>query len=255
MRNNAIELACQQPDITDTPCTLNELRQTCKKGKDSAPGADKVTYTMITCIGQAGELMVLELINRTHLQRVRPEAWNKQDTQPIPKPKDPENPRPIALVSCIEKTAEKMVLKRLQYKTGPLHKHLYAYQEGVGTTECITDVLSYIDGKKAAIAYIDFEKAFDLASPTVMPFLLVQKGIKGHLLAWTKNYLHNRKARVKFQGHVSSYKELENGTPQGGIISPFLFSILMENIAKLILPSNVDIIIFADNVCVLARTK
>ena len=253
MRNNAIEQACEQPDITDTPYTLNELRQTYKKGKDTAPGADRVTYTMITCLGQAGEIMVLELINRTHLQRIRPKAWNKQDTQPIPKPKDPENPRPIALVSCIEKTAEKMVLKRLQYKAGPLHKHLYAYQEGVSTTECITDVLSYIDGKKAAIAFIDFEKAFELASPTVMLFSLVQKGIKGHLLAWTKNYLHNRKARVKFQGYLSSYKELENGTPQGGIISPFLFNILMENIAKLNLPTNVDIFIYADDVCVVAR--
>ena len=253
MRNNAIEQACQQADTTDTPYTIHELKQTYKKGKDTAPGADKITYTMIACLGAAGETIVLELINRTHLQRVRPENWNKQDTQPIPKPKDPENPRPIALVSCVEKTGEKMVLKRLQYKTGPLDKHLYAYQEGISTTECITDVLSYIDGKKAAIAFIDYEKAFELASPTVMLYSLVQKGIKGNLLAWTKNYLHNRKARVKYQGHVSTYKELENGTPQGGIISPFLFNILMENIAKLILPNNVDIFIYADDVCVVAR--
>ena len=253
MRLNAIEQACNRPDVTDTPYTIEELRNTYKKGKDTAPGADKITYTMISCLGQAGEHMVLELVNRTHLQRVRPESWNKQDTQPIPKPKDPENPRPIALVSCVEKTAEKMALKRLQFKLGPLHKNLYAYQEGVSTTECITDVLSYIDGKKAAVAFIDFEKAFELASPTVMLFSLVQRGIQGHLLAWAKGYLKNRKARVKFQGHISSYKDLENGTPQGGIISPLLFNILMENIARLTLPNNVDIFIYADDVCVVAR--
>ena len=253
MRNNAIEQACQQVDETDTPYTMHELRQTYKKGKDTSPGADRITYTMIACLGEAGELMVLQLINKTHLQRVRPENWNKQDTQPIPKPKDPENPRPIALVSCVEKTAEKMVLKRLQYKTGPLDKRLYAYQEGISTMECITDVLSYIDGKKAVIAFIDYEKAFELASPTVMLYSLVQKGVKGNLLAWTKNYLKNRKARVKFQGHLSEYKELENGTPQGGIISPFLFNILMENIAKLTLPINVEIFIFADDVCLVAK--
>ena len=105
---------------------------------------------MITQLGQAGENILLQLINNTHTQRVRPEAWSKQDTQPIPKPKDPENPRPIALVSCIEKTAEKMALKRLQHKVGPLHPHLYAYQEGMSTTECITDVLNFIDGKKGS---------------------------------------------------------------------------------------------------------
>ena len=255
MRNNAIEQACQQRDSTDVKYTVHELRQTYKKGKDTAPGADKITYTMIACLGEAGEIKVLELINKTHVERSRPENWNKQDTQPIPKPKDPENPRPIALVSCIEKTAEKMVLKRLQYKTGPLDKHLYAYQEGLSTTECITDVLSYIDGTKAVVAFIDYEKAFELASPTVILHSLVQKGVKGHLLAWTKNYLLNRKARVKFQGHFSEYKNLENGTPQGGILSPFLFNVLMENIAKLALPNGVEIFIFADDVCLVARGR
>ena len=253
MRLQAIDGACNRPDDTDTPYTLQELRNSYKKGKDTAPGADRITYTMISSLGQAGENMLLELVNRTHTQRNRPETWNQQDTQPIPKPKDPENPRPIALVSCIEKTAEKMALKRLQYKVGPLHPHLYAYQEGVSTTECITDVLTYIDGRKAALAFIDFEKAFELASPTVMLYSLAQKGAQGHLLAWTKGYLSNRKARVKFQGHTSTYKNLENGTPQGGIISPFLFNILMENIANLTLPNNVDIFIFADDVCVVAK--
>ena len=208
---------------------------------------------MISFLGEAGESKLLERMNKTHTERVRPDNWNKQDTQPIPKPKDPDNPRPIALVSCIEKTAEKMVLKRLQYKTGPLDKRLYAYQEGLSTTECITDVLSYIDGKKALVAFIDYEKAFELASPTVMLFTLVQKGVKGHLLAWTKHYLTNRLARVKFQGHLSEYKELENGTPQGGIISPFLFNILMENIARLTLPPGAEMFIYADDVCVVTR--
>ena len=81
-----------------------------------------------------------------------------------------------------------MVLKRLQYKTGPLHNKLYAYREGVGTTECIMDVLSYINNKPAILTFIDFEKAFELASPTVILHSLAGKGIRGHLLAWNKNY-------------------------------------------------------------------
>ena len=55
---------------------------------------------------------------------------------------------------------------------------------------------------------------------------------------------------MKFQGVVSDYKELHNGTLQGGILSPFLFSVLMENIAKLALPRNVKIFIFADDITV-----
>ena len=254
-RNMAINQACQEEDTTDVEYTLQELRITYKTGKDTAPGEDRITYTMISCLGEAGESMVLKLINTTHVGEHRPTSWNRQDTQPIPKPKDPENPRPIALVSCIEKTAEKMVLKRLQYKTGPLDKHLYAYTEGISTAECITDVLSYIDGRQALVAFIDYEKAFELASPTVILYSLVKKGIKGRILNWTKKYLQNREARVKFQGHYSEYKNLENGTPQGGILSPFLFNILMENIATIALPQGVEIFIFADDVCLVAKGR
>ena len=134
--------------------------------------------------------------------------------------------RPIALSSCIEKTAERMALTRLQFKVGPLHPRLYAYRDSVGVTECIV-------GKAAAVAFLDYEKAFELASPAAILFSLVNRGVKGNLLAFNKYYLQNRQARVKFQGIVSSYKNLENGTQQGGIISPFLYNILMENIARL----------------------
>ena len=252
-RWDTINTALNTPDDTDTPYTLQELRATYKTSKDTAPGADKITYTMIRQMGTRGEEITLRLINKTHIERVRPESWNKQDTQPIPKINDPGNYRPIALLSCLEKTAEKMALKRLTYKVGPLHNQLYAYREGIGTTECITDVMNCINNNKAIVCFIDFEKAFELASATVILHSLARKGVKGHLLAWTKNYSTNREARVKFQGHLSDYKHLENGTPQGGILSPFLFNILMENIANLHYPQLTDIFIFADDLAIVSR--
>ena len=87
--------------------------------------------------------------------------------------------RPIALSSCIEKTAERMALTRLQFKVGPLHPRLYAYRDGVGVTECIVDFLTFVDGKAPAVAFLDYEKAFELASPAAILFSLVNKGVKG----------------------------------------------------------------------------
>ena len=194
-----INQACATPDDTDQPFTTNELLQTKHKGKDTAPGADQITYTMISHMGPAGEQAFLHLVNCTMSQQTRPKAWNNQDTQPIPKPKDPNNPRPISLLSCLEKVAEKMVLKRLQFKTGPLHPNLYAYREGVGTTECIMDVLSCINNKAAIIVFLDLKKAFELASLAAFLDSLLQKRLKGDL-AWAKKYSLNRRARVKFQG-------------------------------------------------------
>ena len=252
-RWRVINNACSQQDDTDQPYTLDELKSAYKKGRDTAPGADKITYTMVRMLGPAGDLSLLRLINKSHTEQTRPRIWNKQDIQPVPKPRDPDSLRPIALSSCIEKTAERMTLTRLQFKIGPLHQRLYAYQDGIGVTECIMDFLTFVDGRGAAVAFLDYEKAFELASPAAILFSLVGKGIKGNLLAFNKNYLLNRQARVRFQGTVSSYKNLENGTPQGGILSPFLYNILMENIATLELPQGVDLFIFADDVCIAAR--
>ena len=128
-----INQACIGEDEADVPYTITELCNSYKKGKDTAPGWDSITYTMIRNLGPTGEVALLRLINRTHSERQRPRAWNLQDTQPIPKTKDPQNPRPIALTSCLGKTTEKMVLEQLKHRVGPLHPHRYAYQEGVGT--------------------------------------------------------------------------------------------------------------------------
>ena len=210
---------------------------------------------MVRMLGPAGDTALFRLINKSYTEQTRPTIWNKQDIQPVPKPRDPDNMRPIALSSCIEKTAEQMALTRLQFKVGPLHPRLYAYVDGVGVTERIVDFFTFVDGKAAAVAFLDYEKAFELASPAAILFSLVNRGVKGNLLAFNKYYLQNRQARVKVQGTVSSYTNLENGTPQGRIISPFLYNILMENIARLELPQGVDLLLFGDDVCVAARGR
>ena len=89
---------------------------------------------MIANMGPGAELLFLGLINKTWDERKRPMAWNDQDFQPIPKPKDPMNPRPIALLSVLGKITEKMVLARAKWKVGELHTNLYAYIEGKSTT-------------------------------------------------------------------------------------------------------------------------
>ena len=108
-----IEAACYLPADTDCPFTIEEIR--CKhKGKDTAPGADRISYSMVAYMGPGVEILFLGLINKTWDQRKRRIAWNDQDFQPILKPKDPMNPRPIVLLSVLGKTAEKMVLARVK---------------------------------------------------------------------------------------------------------------------------------------------
>ena len=250
-----IEAACYLLDDTDCPFTIEELRRCKHKRKDTAPGADGISYSMIANMGPGAEILFLGLISKTWDEKKRSMAWNDQDFQPIPKPKDPMNPRPITLLSVLGKTAEKMVLARAKWKVGGLHTNLYAYIEGKSKTQCITDILATVKNKKATVLFLDLEKAFELANPAAILEMLVEKRAKGKLLLWIKNNVLRRRGRVKFHGVASDYKELHNGTSQGGIRSPFLFNVLMENIAKLALPRNVKIFIFTDDITVVITSN
>ena len=145
-RWETITQGCSQADSTDSPFTIQELKQTKHHGK-AWPGANKITYTMINNMGGGGERAFLHLVNTQYTQQSRIDEWNDQDTKPIPKPKDSTNPRPISLLCSLEKMMENMVLRCLKWKIGPLNPHLYAYTEGVGTIECITIILSTVNSK------------------------------------------------------------------------------------------------------------
>lgn len=64
---------------------------------------------------------IINPINASWREGKLPEAWKRAKIKPIPKPKDRANPRLIRILSCINKTAEKMVRGRLEHVIGLLH--------------------------------------------------------------------------------------------------------------------------------------
>ncbi|XP_050714974.1 uncharacterized protein LOC126997803 [Eriocheir sinensis] len=208
----AVTAARGRQDVSDQPFTRHELVQA-RKGRDTAAGADGITYSLLAQVGPAGDEAVLALINHSWREGRLPVAWKKADIQPIPKPREPTKPRPISLMSCTDKTAERMILTRLQWRLGPLHPHVFGFTRGVGTSDSIMALLSLVDNRPAVAVFLDLEKAFELASAHAILVALVRKGIQGRLISWIEDYLQHRRARVRFQGLRSAYRELENDTP------------------------------------------
>ena len=69
------------------------------------------------------------------------------------------------------------------------------------------------------------------------------------------DYLSNREASVWFQGHESEQKEFELGTPQGGVLSPILFNVLMANIASYKFYGNSQEILYADDILIQCKSE
>lgn len=53
------------------------------------------------------------------------------------------------------------------------------------------------------------------------------------LLSWIGDYFTKRTDKVRFQGQLSQHIPLENGTPQGRVLSPSLFNILISCILNI----------------------
>ena len=70
-----IEAAGYLLDNTDCPFRIEELRKCKHKGKDTAPGVDRISYFGIANMGLGAKIVFLGHIDITWVQRQRPMAW------------------------------------------------------------------------------------------------------------------------------------------------------------------------------------
>ena len=226
-----VETACRSPSVTDEPFTSAELEAVLQPKPDTAPGRDRITYSMLRHLGPVGRRALLTLFNESLASGSPPACWKDATIVPIPKAGQPKALRPISLLSVPGKLLERMVLNRLRWKVGELPPHLHAFQRRRSTTSSFMTLMGALRSRSGLVAFVDLEKAFELAQPLVILEALVERGVGGRLLCWLRGFLMGRIARVRFQGTLSEPHEHELGTPQGSCLSPFLFNLL---IAKLL---------------------
>ena len=150
---------------------------------------------------------------------------------------------------------ERMVTKRLEWyleKNNLLSDSQCGFRWGYSTADQVTCLEMVIkralsENKAAIVVFLDLEGAFDKVWHMALLNKLQKIGIVGRMLGWLQSYLANRKFRVYFEGHYSEEKSVSSGVPQGAVISPILFNILMYDIEK---QNNIYYSEYADDVAI-----
>ena len=76
-------------------------------------------------------------------------------------------------------------------------------------------------------------KCFDTVDRNSILLELKKIGIKGQMYNYLQSFLDNRTFKVKVDHDLSDTYIQENGVPQGSVISPTLFIILMNSLPDL----------------------
>ena len=87
------------------------------------------------------------------------------------------------------------------------------------------------------VVYLDFAKAFDKVDHGITLRKLKLLGIKGQLGRWICSFLTNRVQSVLVEGKKSKPKPVTSGVPQGSVLGPLLFLVLIGDIDKTVASS------------------
>ena len=224
--------------------TMQELRTALAAAKDTAPGRDNITASMLRHLPESSLQVLLDLYNETWRQQQLPKEWKHSKIVPVLKPqKDPTKAvshRPISLTSVPCKVMERMVNNRLTWyleRNNLLSPIQSGFRSNRNTMDNIIRLENAIQstlrhGEFLVVVTLDLEKAYDLMWVNGLLCKLHQLGIRGKMLGWLRSFLTQRTSQVVVGGVGSRLFKCQNGSPQGGVVCPTVFIVMTNNVAN-----------------------
>jgi hypothetical protein len=206
---------------------------------------------------------ITHIFNACRKVNTFPTEWKKANVVPINKAGG--GYRPISLLPIASKIFEKLFISHdfLPSLKITISTKQFAFVPNSfgGTSNALTLMRHWClrkldqEGGIIRLVAIDFSKAFDKASHNKIVAALQQRFMcDNSTLNIIQNFMTNRFQRVITPTFVTEWKRVTSGVPQGSILGPLLFAILMDDI-EVIDGERSKIILYADDLTLLTHVK
>lgn len=173
-----------------------------------------------------------------------------------------ENFRPISLTSFMLKTLEKLVDRYLRdepLKLTKIHVKQYAYQCGKSTENALHNIVRSIElslaaGEFALGCFIDISGAFNHITYRAIIIACRKHNIDPGIIGWIVAMLLSRIVTVHFGSSFISVI-VSKGCPQGGVLPPLLWCLVINDLIKALNDRNFQTEGFSDDLATLLRGK
>ena len=231
-----------------SPCTDTEIYYLIKDlPHKTSSGHDNISNVLLKKLSPSIIHPLCILFNKSMEEGKFPETMKHADVVPLYKSGDQyecTNYRPISLLLTMSKLLEKVMYKRTYNfleTTGQLYCSQYGFRTGHSCEHAVSELLAEIikskeEGLYTAAMFLDLSKAFDTLEHEVVLRKLEKYGVRGIANNWYRDYLSNRKMRVKCtiastgKTEYSDYKQVTYGTPQGSCLGPLIFIIFTNDL-------------------------
>ena len=231
------------------PCTEVEINKLiCNLPRKASGGHDNISNILLKEIGPSILPVLVEIFNDSIHVGIFPNTMKLAEVIPLHKGKErfiESHYRPISLLTTISKLLERVVCKRVYdflNRTGQINPTQYGFRANHSCDNAVNHlvrkVVKNLEKKNdTVVVYLDLSKAFDTLEHEIVLSKMSRYGIRGAPLQWFRDYLSDRKLRVRCKptsvGHdvVSDTYDILYGTPQGSCLRPLIFLIFCNDLS------------------------
>ena len=230
----------QQVSTKEVVSIINKLKNKTSSGKD------EISNKLLKSIKDVISEPLTVIINQSLLTGIFPEKLKIAKVKPLYKKGDKccfNNYRPISILPTISKVFERVMYTQLYNYfnvNNLLTEQQYGFRSkhstGLASIKLVDYIIMEMDDPKTTktptTVYLDLSKAFDTPNYDIFVSKLEYYGIIGIPLALIKSYLINRFQYVQYENMTSELLEIKTGIPQGSILGPLFFSILINDLVN-----------------------